>query len=77
MKQSAIDYLIEFLSKEKENLWLKEVVICYLNSRESFSEENIKNLTNKLLTGFSHNSNLNYSKLSQILLHAVQLFLYR
>lgn len=73
MKQSAIDYLIEFLSKEKENLWLKEVVICYLNSRESFSEENIKNLTNKLLTGFSHNSNLNYSKLSSNSLNTIRI----
>lgn len=50
MKNSAIDYLIEYVNSENENKWLQSVVSCYICSNEEISDLNIEILKENLLT---------------------------
>lgn len=64
-KQSAIDYLIEFINNEQKDSWIKELVTCYLNDKGNISEKKLKQLSDRLFGKNNHNSILNDLKSSQ------------
>ncbi len=47
-KQNAYEYLYDFASKETKDIWLKNVVICFLNGNGIVSEADHQMLLNEL-----------------------------
>ena len=59
MKTSALDYLVEFVNNEKNDLWLKGVVALYLNSNEVIDEADYVTLVDELFAENPKDSELN------------------
>ncbi|NLD16667.1 MAG: AAA family ATPase [Tissierellia bacterium] len=62
MKSSAIDYLIEFVNAEKNDLWLKGIVASYLNSKGKISRDELQRLSEELLADVKQDSSLHISE---------------
>lgn len=59
MKTSALDYLIEFVNNERNDLWLKGVVALYINSNEVINEADYATMVDELLAEKPKDSKLN------------------
>lgn len=64
MKNSALDYLIEFVNDEKSDLWLKQVVTSYINLKGNIDDVELNLLADELITNKINERQLNNTQLS-------------